>query len=70
MRRGEAVAGQARRFHNWLIIGWKPAVSISQAQRQVDIISRNLDSGIRLEQEQACASTRCRRRSSAIRHRC
>jgi putative ABC transport system permease protein len=44
MRRGEDVAASARRFHNWLIVGrLKPGVSMQQAQRQVDIISRNLE---------------------------
>jgi predicted permease len=44
MRRGEAIAGGARQFHNWLIVGrLKPGVSIENAQRQVDVISKRLE---------------------------
>jgi putative ABC transport system permease protein len=52
MRRGEAVAGAPRHFHNWLIVGrLKPGVSIESAQRQVDVISK------RLEQEYPASNT-------------
>ena len=44
MRRGESIAGGARQFHNWLIVGrLKPGVSIEEAQRQVDVISKRLE---------------------------
>jgi predicted permease len=63
MRRGEAIAGGARQFHNWLIIGrLKHGVSIENAQRQVDVISKRLEQqypasdtglGLRLDRLQA-----------------
>src|SRR5208282_4346433 len=44
MRRGEAVAGAPRQFHNWLIVGrLKPGVSREGAQRQVDVVSKRLE---------------------------
>jgi len=44
MRRGESIAGAPRQFHNWLIVGrLKPDVSIENAQRQVDVISKRLE---------------------------
>jgi predicted permease len=44
MRRGQSIAGAARQFHNWLIVGrLKPGVSIKNAQRQVDVISKRLE---------------------------
>jgi putative ABC transport system permease protein len=44
MRRGEAVAGAPRQFHNWLIFGrLKPGVTLRGAQQQVDVISKRLE---------------------------
>ena len=44
MRRGEGVAGMARRFNNWLIVArLKPGVSLQAARRQVDVISARLE---------------------------
>jgi putative ABC transport system permease protein len=44
MRRGESIAGAPRQFHNWLIVGrLKTGVSIENAQRQVDVISKRLE---------------------------
>jgi predicted permease len=44
MRRGESIAGAARQFHNWLIVGrLKPGVSVEDAKRQVDVISKRLE---------------------------
>ncbi len=44
MRRGEAVAGAPRQFHNWLIVGrLRPGVSREGAQRQVDVVSKRLE---------------------------
>ena len=44
MRRGEAIAGAPRQFHNWLIVGrLKPGVSLQGAQRELDVISKRLE---------------------------
>jgi putative ABC transport system permease protein len=43
IRRGEGVGGQARRFHNLLMVGrLKPGATLEGARRQVDLISTRL----------------------------